>query len=285
MRILLQTTIPGREDDWHVGRFSLLREHLASLGDFQVKARDHDPDPSDPVLSNLDSSDFDELWLIGVDGGDGLSEADSEGINRFHARGGGLLVTRDHENVGSCLCALKRVGPAHYFHSTNPDPDPLRRSPDDTLTAAISWPNYHSGRNGDYQPVTPTEPLHPLLLDPSLSSGRVERFPAHPHEGGVGVPPGESARVIATGRSLTTSRNFNLVVAFERTVEGSGRAIAESSFHHLADYNWDTGRGCPSFVAEPPGDGYLKDPEALRDILAYTRNLAFWLAHGAKEDP
>ncbi len=27
-KILLQTTIPYTENDWHIGRFSLLRDHL-----------------------------------------------------------------------------------------------------------------------------------------------------------------------------------------------------------------------------------------------------------------
>jgi len=31
--ILLQTTIPFVEDDWHIGRFSMLHDHLASITD------------------------------------------------------------------------------------------------------------------------------------------------------------------------------------------------------------------------------------------------------------
>ena len=30
-KILLQTTIPPTENDWHIGRFSLLRDYLAQL--------------------------------------------------------------------------------------------------------------------------------------------------------------------------------------------------------------------------------------------------------------
>ena len=46
IRILMQTTIPFDADNWHVGRFSLLREHLAALKDedgnflYEVVARD-----------------------------------------------------------------------------------------------------------------------------------------------------------------------------------------------------------------------------------------------------
>ena len=55
------------------------------------------------------------------------------------------------------------------------------------------------------------------------------------------------------------------------------RAIAESSFHHLVDYNWDTSRGCPSFLAEPPGEQIRRDPARLADIKTYVSNVAQWL--------
>jgi hypothetical protein len=56
-----------------------------------------------------------------------------------------------------------------------------------------------------------------------------------------------------------------------------GRAVAESSFHHFVDYNWDIERGCPSFVSEPPGDAVLKYPARLGHVKTYVRNLARWL--------
>ena len=291
IRILLQTTIPATEDDWHVGRFSLLAEHLRGLKDAEGRAlcevtarnRETNADGDDEVLSRLDSTGFDELWLFAVDAGDGLSVADCQGITRFRQRGGGILTTRDHQDLGSSLCTLGGVGRAHFFHSKHQDPDESRHERDDQDTKEISWPNYHSGSNGDYQRVTPVEPLHELLRDASSPSGRVEYFPAHPHEGGVGVPEGEaSAHVVATGTSQVTKRPFNLIVAFETGQDGHGntlgRAVAESSFHHFVDYNWDTSKGCPSFVAEPPGDQIMREPERLEDVKTYVRNLALWLA-------
>jgi hypothetical protein len=93
--------------------------------------------------------------------------------------------------------------------------------------------------------------------------------------------------VVATGASKATGRPFNLVVAFEseRDRHGNtlGRAVAESSFHHLVDYNWDTSMGCPSFLAEPPGDEIKRDPSKLEDVKAYVRNLALWLAPEARD--
>src|SRR4051812_40542835 len=149
-KILLQTTIPPVEDDWHIGRFSLLRDHLAGLRDeagaalFDVVARNRDrPDGADPVLSAIDRSDFDELWLFAVDTGDGLDAADCAAITRFRKRGGGLMVTRDHMDLGSSVCSLGGVGEAHYFHSRHLDPDESRHRIDDVATSTILWPNYH----------------------------------------------------------------------------------------------------------------------------------------------
>ena len=283
IHILLQTTIPSVEDDWNIDRFSLLRDHLASSG-YKVTARNRvsNAEGNDSVLSVLDTTDVDELWLIAVDTGDGLSKADCEGITRFHQRGGGILATRDHEDLGSSLCTLGGVGRAHFFHTQHREPDESRHVRDDQANTMIDWPNYHSGANGDYQKVTAVEPLHELLRKPS---GLIEYFPAHPHEGSVGVPEDEDrARVIATGTSQMTGRHFNLVVAFEcrddRHGNRLGRAVAESSFHHFVDYNWDTSKGGPTFLYEAPGDEIKRHPERLADIKNYVTNLARWLAPG-----
>ena len=291
IRILMQTTIPYAEDDWHIGRFSLLRDTLASLKDSdgnpltEVTTRDRELDDAgnDPVLSTLDESDFDELWLFAIDQGDGLTVPDCQGITRFRQRGGGILATRDHQDLGTSLCTLGGIGHAHYFHSKHPEPDPSRQVPDDTGNDTISWPNYHSGANGDYQRIT-VEVEHDLLRRRSAGENEfIEFFPAHPHEGAVGLPEDESsARVIASSKSESTNRPFNLVVAFEGADDDHGnrlgRGIADSSFHHFCDYNWDTDMGCPSFLSEPPGDGYKRNPAALNDIKIYVANAARWLA-------
>jgi hypothetical protein len=166
IRILLQTTIPEIADDWHIGRFALLCDHLASLTDergkrlVEVTARNRrDMESDDSVLSTLDGSTIDELWLLAVDMGNGLTSDDCRGITRFHERGGGLLVMRDHQDLGSSLCTLGGVGRAHYFHSKSQEPDAARHVADDTGTPSISWPNYHSGRNGDYQKITPVDTM------------------------------------------------------------------------------------------------------------------------------
>jgi hypothetical protein len=181
--------------------------------------------------------------------------------------------------MGLWLRSIEGVGSANFFNEPSScEPDPSRRMRDDRETASIDWPNYHSGKNGDVQPIIVVEPTHPLMRNPRAAGGRIAHFPVHPHEGAVGVPTGEArARSVARGRSLATGRNFDLVVAFDRTATAPWRAVAESSFHHFADYNWDTSRGAPSFVVEPVGEAIRRAPHLLDDIRAYVKNCVEWL--------
>lgn len=283
INILLQTTIEPIENDWHIGRFSMLRDYLGSLRAddgsplFSVTARDRDrPGEPDSVLSSLDRSSYDELWLFAVDTGNGLHEADSAGILRFRARGGGLMISRDHMDLGCSVCSLGVLGDAHRFHTHNavtPMPDP-----DDRDTPDISWPNFHSGANGDFQRVETLSPVHPVMRDPESADGTVMYLPAHPHEGAVRAPESAAgARVIAAGRSLATGAPFNIAVAFEPSGT-EGPAIAESTFHHFADYNWDPACGSPDFVTETPVRTLADTPGAMASVHRYVRNLALWLA-------
>ena len=288
-KILLQTTIPFSTDDWTIDRFTFVSESLSSLTDesgahmYAVTARNRDKRGAcdDPVLSTLDTSGYDQLWLFGVDVGGGLSENDCKAILRFRQRGQGVLTSRDHQDLGISFCSLGGIGAAHHFHSKNPETDPERRRVDDTESPGISWPNYHSGSNGDYQRILAAKPIHPIMQNDDNESGTIEMLPAHPHEGAISVPGnGENARVVAKGRSKYTGKEFSLAVAFEPSPKDGtrGRAVADSSFHHFLDYNLDPTKGCPSFVTEKPGYGMLENPQAMEDTKAYLRNLAAWLS-------
>ncbi len=88
------------------------------------------------------------------------------------------------------------------------------------------------------------------------------------------------ARVVATGTSTVSGRPFNLAVAVEDERFDGGvfrRAVAMSTFHHLADLNWDTDRGAPSFVTDRPGDEIKRDPARLEIFKDDVRNIARWL--------
>src|SRR5260370_35107814 len=94
IHILLQTTIPSIEDDWNIDRFSLLRDHLASLKDESGNAlckvtarnREKNAEGNDAVLGGLDTTDCDELWLFAVDTGNGLGVAECQVRTHFRQR-------------------------------------------------------------------------------------------------------------------------------------------------------------------------------------------------------
>jgi hypothetical protein len=89
------------------------------------------------------------------------------------------------------------------------------------------------------------------------------------------------ARGIAMGVSRVMGRAFNIAVAFAAKAT-LGPAIAQSSFHHFLDYNWNPRFGRPSFVTEFPGGGMQREPRALLDTQRYVLNAALWLAGSAR---
>jgi hypothetical protein len=280
--LLLQTTIEGDPDDWNITRFSRLTEFLSQLRDrngqlaFRVTARNRGRcGEPDAILSKLPELEFDQLWLFAVDAGDGLTAADCAGISRFRQLGGRLLVTRDMD-LGRCVCNLDGVGAAHHFHGNNAERND--RGPDNPLSSDIVGPNHRVAADGGFQRVRAVGHIHPVMRDRHSVTGVIQYLPAHPHEGVVNVPPGEtSARVIVAGQSVASGRRFNIAVAFERSDRG-GRAIAQSSFHHFSDCNWDPNADCHSFGGDPAGGSIARSPEALRSTRQYVSNVAFWLA-------
>jgi hypothetical protein len=89
------------------------------------------------VLRNVDASEFDEVWLFAADTGDGLGPEDRAALARFAERGGGLMVTRDHQDLGSSVCERRSVA-RPLFHSHHMDPDTSRHSIDDGWSEGIS---------------------------------------------------------------------------------------------------------------------------------------------------
>ena len=88
-RILLQTTIAANPDDWDIDRFSLLADELRAAG-HEVVARNRSKGTGDdPVLSRVDELGYDQLWLMAVDVGDGLTDAEADAVTRFRAHSPG----------------------------------------------------------------------------------------------------------------------------------------------------------------------------------------------------
>ena len=252
-KILLQTTVTSSEADWHIDRFRQLATVLQADGhDVVARNREPGPDGSDPVLSALAESDFDELWLIAAERENGLSPNDVRGILRFRERGGGVLTARDNDNLGTSLLNLGTLGAVNHFQNYNRERG--RR------------PIRHSGDSGQYQRIVPLEPVHEVLRSQNSPSGIVEYFPAHPREGAISVPRhAPNARAIAASPSAD-GKTFNVAIAIESEPatggHACGRAIAVSSFHHFSDANWSV----------------VQDAHRLEIYKDYLRNIARWLA-------
>lgn len=228
-----------------------------------------------PVLVELPHGGFGQAWIFGVDGGgeSGLTPRETESLHRFYEDGGGIMLTRDHHDMGCALVRIGDVGAVHCFQMVLPEEDESRRRADDD-NAEIGWPNYHSGKNGAFQAIEPVDPRHPLLEG-------VRLLPAHPHEGALRTPVGGAGRAVARGRSQKTGNDFILVVAFGHPpAEGRPprRAVAHSSFHHFADYNLDVSAGAPSFVIDPVASPEEVAPEGPAEARRYWTNLALWLS-------
>lgn len=268
-KILIQTTITGAEDAWCAQRFTKLADVLRSDG-HTVTARNREPQPdgSDAVLSHLAESDFDELWLIAADRGNGLSPADVRGILHFRERGGGILAARDREDLGASLLNLGTIGAVNNFASYNRFRE-RRRFTRERIAASYATGMHRVPEHRAFRRIVPLEPVHDVLRSGKSPSGVVEYFPAPPHEGSLSVPAGlKHARVIALGANASTGRAQNLAVAIEGEIGGngrpSGRAVAASSFHYFADPDWAERDGAPHAIEESFND--------------YIRNLARWLA-------
>src|SRR3954453_22889852 len=121
-RVLLQTTIPEHPDDWDITRFSLLADELRAAGHEVIARNRANRGDDDPVLSHLDELNYDQLWLMGVDVGDGLSAADAYAIPRFRENGGGGLPRACPPGLGFSLSRLGSLGVVNGLHDGNVDP-------------------------------------------------------------------------------------------------------------------------------------------------------------------
>jgi hypothetical protein len=125
--------------------------------------------------------------------------------------------------------------------------------------------------------------VHEILRTSKTESGRIEWFPAHPHEGALHTPAGDPWAVpVVRGTSARSGRPFELAVCIDGEPDDDGRAlgrvVACSTFHHFADMNWDPAADAPTFVTEPRSDEISRDPARLAVFMDYVHNIARWLS-------
>ena len=126
-RILLKTTIGAHDNDWNVGRFSLLAQHLRSLRDlsgsplYEVVARNRAENAAgdDVDLAELAGGAYDQLWLIGADVTGALTAgALAPNLETEHVGGAGLgtrlalgiVITSAGDRASWFACTLPTRG-------------------------------------------------------------------------------------------------------------------------------------------------------------------------------
>lgn len=283
---------------------------------FEFSLQTRSPLPStDPGFSGFSFSDaslagFHEVWLFGVSTTSPyLQGTELAALNKFmNESGGGVLAMGDHEDLGLGLCGnVPRVKSMRKWWYDLPLPPGEQRAPDSTdltrndtvqlIPPANSdpgvagqsdglpqtiYPNYRFGHHWWY-PRRRFRYPHPVLCGPR---GAITVFPDHAHEGDCIVPPvlnaaeypgGVAPEVIARGRNVVgrtkggytvvEPREFGLLGAYDGHLPAAnvGRVLVDSTWHHWFNINL-TGLDAP-----PHSTAY-------KDILAYFRNVAVWLA-------
>ncbi len=251
---------------------------------------------------NADSlAGFDELWLFGfIAGAPYLDQSEVAIIEAFMDAGGGVLAMGDHEDLGLGLCGgIKRVRSMRKWWFQSP-PAGMLQAPDSTnLTRNdTEQPPFPSSQSDAIpQPIYPVYSYihlawrswwqqqkypHPILCGPR---GAITVLPDHAHEGDCIIPDpmfageytgGVAVEIIAHGRNvigrekggyvISEPREFGLIGVWDghNPAASQGRVVVDSTWHHWFNINI-------SGLKINNGNDY-------RDILAYFRNVAIWLA-------
>jgi hypothetical protein len=295
-------------------RFAFTKAHRTTFPP-ATKAADEAAAGITPNFSAFTFSDaslagFHEVWLFGVStAAPYIVGTELDAITRFMNNGGGVLAMGDHEDLGLGLCGnIPRVKSMRkwWYNAGRPPGEP--KAPDSTdLTrndtvqfvggadpgfggqsdsvAQPVYPNYRYGQNW-WNPRRWFRYPHPVLCGPR---GVITVFPDHAHEGDCIVPPvldpaqypgGVAPEVIANGRNvvgrekggfvISDPRPFGLLGAYDGHLPAAnvGRIVVDSTWHHWFNINL-LGLDAPSIAAQST---------QYRDILAYFRNVAVWLA-------
>lgn len=262
------------------------------------------------TFSEASLAGFHEVWLFGIIGGTPyIQGAELDAIINFMNQGGGVLAMGDHEDLGLGLCGnVPRVKSMRKWWFDDPLPPGEPRAPDisdltrnDTVQLTGGQdPGQPGEEDGVPQPIYPVyrhgrnwwnalhrfRYPHPILCGPR---GAIRVFPDHPHEGDCVVPPmldaaqypgGVAPEVIAHGRNvvgrtkaghtITEPRPFGLLGTYDGHLPAAnvGRIVVDSTWHHWFNMN---------LMGLGTGD-ISQQSASYRDILAYFRNVAVWLA-------
>lgn len=221
IRMLMVTDGSGSFDGAGFGLENFLKafQEPAPYVRFQItKAHRRNPGSGEDLqnfrFNTHDLTQYDVIWLFGVERQQGLALSDQElkAIAQYMNAGGGVFATGDHEDLGVDMCGeVPRVRSMRrwYFNTAGPFGEPSAPPAfgsnhstltDDPTTGAIEndqsdkvpqviYPSYRFGRTFSHWYRYP----HPVLCGPD---GIIKHLPDHMHEGLCELP-------YETGRSMT----------------------------------------------------------------------------------
>ena len=236
------------------------------------------------MLSRLGDGAFDELWLFAVDTGQGLTPREREALFEFHARGGGILTARDHQDLGASLCGIPCSAPWSTF--TVFSPRARRRGASPTMTTRRSrGPTTTLAGTAICSRSSPrAPPIRSCSATGTRPRGDPRPVPRAPARGGGGPPPGDpSTRVVAEGHSTRTGAPSTWwSPPSGRAATTGGCMVGPSPTRRTSTTSATTTGisrpGAPTFVDDPPEYQVAANRHALDDIKTYVRNAARWLA-------
>jgi hypothetical protein len=237
---------------------------------------------------------YDELWLFlrATDPDDELEAQEREALERWMAKGGGVLITGDHAEV------IRRPGGRVYRGLGGPighevpragslrvwdEPPTIGKSHE---TTGVDAPASNDDPEQDATPqrlllrrFTGNKP-HPIFDSEKL--GVLDRLPDHAHEGKVLIPPTltEAAgwpRGAACPQTIAHCLDWDkgelreCIIVWEDEKTELGRIVADTTWHHYVDPNLKK-------IATPDNPHWPK-------LRQYYINLAAWLASPAARRP
>jgi hypothetical protein len=320
VRILCYADFSGAYDN---GPFDGLKHVLATLAAdpyywvrFQVTKASRVNDASadaafrNKTLDAVNLADYDEVWFFGLERLPSvLSTAEINAMRAFMDKGGGVLVTGDHEDLGAAIAsAIPRAGKMRawsagappvsgpFHHSTlrqGHDPGYVFNDQSDDVPQVIRyrryplpWTHWWALRSAP----------HPVLCGPD---GPIDVLPDHMHEGLVTIPTSLPAsewpskagfqpqpEAIAWGKIeepglAVSGTEFAVLGAYDGHLADVGRIVGDSTWHHWFDINLIGDNG--AVIGDTAGFDVPTGAAALKKIEAYFLNVAIWLAPPAKQ--
>lgn len=257
-------------------------------------------------------TDFDQVWLFGIDSFGSLPAAEVTVIESYMNGGGGLFATGDHGYLGSTLCgSIARVKDMRYW-ADNPVGSPndvnevsmsgKRRNDTNRPRAGDATSLYFDNQSDDIPQTIAVRTFGAGMPHPVLSisttvrpSGIIDIMPDHPHEGeckpsttftvnGVAVP----TQIIATsfvlggstinggvGKALTEPHCFPSIAVWDGRLASAGRIVVDSTWHHFVNINLN---GTDSGGGDIPGQQPGLSAADFGVIRQYYMNISTWIS-------